>query len=177
MIAQELEVSLHMAFVEARQKRHEFITVEHLLLALLDNPTAAEVLRASPIGPQFHGFVEGHDIAAGTTDVVVTDGFVGNVCLKMLEGVAEAVVDLARYAYKEKLRWRVGLGMLASGIKKIKDVTDWQQYGGAPILGFDRIFIKAHGRSRSQAIANAGKVAAKAVAADLPRTIAEGLSR
>ena len=46
MIAQELEVSLHMAFVEARQARHEFITVEHLLLALLDNPTAAEVLRA-----------------------------------------------------------------------------------------------------------------------------------
>ena len=46
MIAQELEVSLHMAFVEARQKRHEFITVEHLLLALLDNPTAAEVMRA-----------------------------------------------------------------------------------------------------------------------------------
>ena len=47
MIAQELEVSLHMAFVEARQQRHEFITVEHLLLALLDNPSAAEVLRAS----------------------------------------------------------------------------------------------------------------------------------
>ena len=46
MIAQELEVSLHMAFVEARQKRHEFITVEHLLLALLDNPSAAEVLQA-----------------------------------------------------------------------------------------------------------------------------------
>ena len=46
MIAQELEVSLHMAFMEARQKRHEFITVEHLLLALLDNPSASEVLRA-----------------------------------------------------------------------------------------------------------------------------------
>ena len=46
MIAQELEVSLHMAFVEARQQRHEFITVEHLLMALLDNPSAAEVLRA-----------------------------------------------------------------------------------------------------------------------------------
>lgn len=46
MIAQELEVSLHMAFVDARQKRHEFITVEHLLLSLLDNPSAAEVLRA-----------------------------------------------------------------------------------------------------------------------------------
>ena len=49
MIAQELEVSLHMAFVESRQKRHEFITVEHLLLALLDNPTAAEVLRACSV--------------------------------------------------------------------------------------------------------------------------------
>ena len=46
MIAQELEVSLHMAFMEARQKRHEFITVEHLLLALLDNPSASEVLKA-----------------------------------------------------------------------------------------------------------------------------------
>ena len=49
MIAQELEVSLHMAFVEARQARHEFITVEHLLLALLDNPSAAEVLRACAV--------------------------------------------------------------------------------------------------------------------------------
>lgn len=56
-------------------------------------------------------------------------------------------------------------------------MTDWQQYGGAPILGFNRVFIKAHGRSRAQAIANAGKVAAKAVAAGLPRTIAEGLPR
>ncbi|MBM3945683.1 MAG: ATP-dependent Clp protease ATP-binding subunit ClpA, partial [SAR202 cluster bacterium] len=49
MIAQELEVSLHMAFMDARQKRHEFITVEHLLLAMLDNPTAAEVLRACAV--------------------------------------------------------------------------------------------------------------------------------
>ena len=51
MIAQELEVSLHMAFVEARQQRHEFITVEHLLMALLDNPSAAEVLRACSANP------------------------------------------------------------------------------------------------------------------------------
>ena len=49
MIAQELEVSLHMAFMEARQKRHEFITVEHLLLALLDNPSASEVLKACAV--------------------------------------------------------------------------------------------------------------------------------
>jgi len=133
-------------------------------------------LQAMP-GLHFMGNVEGVDIPKGTADVVVTDGFVGNVCLKMLEGIAETVKDLARYAYGERLRWRLGLAMLSSGIKKLKDVTDWQQYGGAPILGFDRIFIKAHGRSRARAIANAGKVAAKAVAAGLSKTIAEGLSR
>lgn len=128
-------------------------------------------------GLRFVGNVEGVDIPKGTADVVVCDGFVGNVCLKMLEGVAETVVELAKYAYKSKLRWRAGLAMLSSGIEKLKDVTDWEQYGGAPILGFDRIFIKAHGRSHASAIANAGKVAAKAVAADLGKAIEEGLPR
>ena len=97
--------------------------------------------------------------------------------LKMLEGVAETVVELARYAYKEKLRWRAGLAMLSSGIQKLKDVTDWEQYGGAPVLGFDRPFIKAHGRSGARAITNAGKVAAKAVTSGLGRAIEEGLPK
>src|SRR5215468_5194192 len=101
--------------------------------------------------------------------------FVGNVWLKMLEGVAETVVELANYAYHSALRWKVGLAMLSNGLKQLKDVTDWQQYGGAPVLGFDRLFIKAHGRSRARAVANAGKVAAKAVTSDLARAIREGL--
>lgn len=125
----------------------------------------------------FLGNVEGVDIPKGTADVIVCDGFVGNVCLKMLEGVAETVVELARYAYKEKLRWRAGLAMLSSGIQKLKDVTDWEQYGGAPVLGFDRTFIKAHGRSGARAITNAGKVAAKAVSSGLGRAIEEGLPK
>jgi phosphate acyltransferase len=133
-------------------------------------------LRDMP-GLQFIGNVEGVDIPKGTADVVVTDGFVGNVCLKMLEGVQETVVELARYAYKESLRWRAGLAMLSGGIQRLKDVTDWEQYGGAPILGFDRMFIKAHGRSKARAIANAGKVAAKAVAHELGKTIEQGLAR
>lgn len=128
-------------------------------------------------GIHFVGNVEGVEIPKGTVDVIVTDGFVGNVCLKMLEGVHETVMDLARYAYKEKLRWRAGLAMLSSGIQRIKDITDWEQYGGAPILGFDRIFIKAHGRSKARAITNAGKVAAKAVAHQLGTTIQEGLAK
>ena len=61
MIAQELEVSLHMAFVESRQKRHEFITVEHLLLALLDNPSAAEVLNACAVDIEdLRGLLQDH---------------------------------------------------------------------------------------------------------------------
>lgn len=122
-------------------------------------------------GVRFIGNIEGVDIPKGTADVVVCDGFVGNVCLKMLEGVSETVMELAKYAYKEKLLWRAGLAMLSGGIERIKEVTDWEQYGGAPILGFDRLFIKAHGRSKARAITNAGKVAAKAVANDLSMTI------
>ncbi len=128
-------------------------------------------------GLRFIGNVEGVDIPKGTADVIVCDGFVGNVCLKMLEGVQETVMELAQYAHKSKLRWRVGLAMLSSGIRRLKEVTDWQQYGGAPVLGFDRVFIKAHGRSKARAIANAGKVAAKAAAAGLSRAILEGLPK
>jgi phosphate acyltransferase len=137
----------------------------------------AHATLAALAGLQFIGNVEGVDIPKGTADVVVTDGYVGNVCLKMLEGVHETVVELAQYAYKESLRWRAGLAMLSGGIQRIKDITDWEQYGGAPVLGFDRIFIKAHGRSKARAIANAGKVAAKAVAHDLGKAIQQGLAR
>lgn len=132
---------------------------------------AHEKLRHVP-GIDFIGNVEGIDIPRGTADVVVTGGFVGNVVLKMLEGVAEAVMELARYAWKEKLSWRMGLTMLSGGIRQMKTLTDWEQYGGAPILGFDKLVIKAHGRSKEQAISNACKVAAKAAAARVPDSIA-----
>jgi ATP-dependent Clp protease ATP-binding subunit ClpA len=82
MIAQELEVSLHMAFVEARQKRHEFITVEHLLLALLDNPTAAEVLRAcaaniDELRKSLSGFVAEHTPTVAGTEEIDTQPTLG----------------------------------------------------------------------------------------------------
>lgn len=126
-------------------------------------------------GVNFVGNVEGTDIPRGTADVIVTSGFVGNVVLKMLEGVGETVVDLARYAYKERLAWRVGLMMLAGGLRRIKTVTDWQEYGGAPLLGFERLFIKAHGRSGARAVANAVKVAAKGARADLAGEVRSAL--
>lgn len=126
-------------------------------------------------GLHFLGNVEGVDIPRGVADVVVCSGFVGNVVLKMLEGVSETVVRLAHYAYKERLMWRAGLAMLSGGISRLKDLTDWKQYGGAPLLGFDRLLIKAHGRSQSQALQNAIKVAKKAVSSGLLADIERGL--
>ncbi|MFH1811554.1 MAG: phosphate acyltransferase PlsX [Pseudomonadota bacterium] len=131
-------------------------------------------LRQHP-GIHFIGNVEGVDIPRGTADVVVTGGFVGNVVLKMLEGVSETVVGLARFAYRRRLSWKVALWMLSSGIRELKSFTDWQQYGGAPILGLDRLCIKAHGRSSPRALQNAIKLAAKATRNDLVQAIRRGL--
>ena len=115
----------------------------------------------------FIGNVEGVDLPKGIADVVVCDGFTGNVVLKMLEGVSEAVTDLAKYAYRRRLTWKLAFLLLSSGINRVKRITDWQQYGGAPILGFDQLCIKAHGRSSPRAIRNAIRVAEKCVNQDL----------
>ncbi len=124
----------------------------------------------------FAGNVEGLDLPRGTVDVVVCDGFLGNVVLKMLEGVTEVVTDLAKDAYARKFLWRLGLTMLSQGLRQLRTMTDWKQYGGAPLLGFDKVVIKAHGRSNSRAIRNAIKVAAKAVDRDLAGRIKAGLT-
>jgi glycerol-3-phosphate acyltransferase PlsX len=124
----------------------------------------------------FIGNIEGLDIPRGVADVVVTSGFVGNVVLKMLEGVSETVVRLARYAHKERLAWRLGLIALSSAIDQLKSITDWQQYGGAPLLGFTNPFIKAHGRSNARAIGNAIKVAHKSLAGNLCGNIARTMA-
>jgi glycerol-3-phosphate acyltransferase PlsX len=156
-------------------------------VALLSNGTEAgkgpaAVIEAHRLLTQhtdinFVGNVEGTDIPRGTADVVVCSGYVGNVVLKMLEGVGETVMSLARYAYKRRLVWRLGLAMLSGGIQQLKAITDWEQYGGAPFLGFDKLYIKAHGRSKARAIANAIKVAAKAAARGVTDEIARGLEQ
>ncbi len=94
----------------------------------------------------------------------------------MLEGVSETIVRLARYAHKERLAWRLGLIALSSAIDQLKQITDWQQYGGAPLLGFVHPFIKAHGRSNARAITNAIRVAHKVLAGNLTANIARTLA-
>ena len=124
----------------------------------------------------FAGNVEGLDIPRGTVDVIVCEGFLGNVVLKMLEGVSDVVTDLAKDAYARKFLWRLGLTMLSQGLRQLRSMTDWKQYGGAPLLGFEKVIIKAHGRSNARAVRNAIKVAAKAVDRDLTGRIKAGLT-
>lgn len=126
-------------------------------------------------GIHFVGNVEGTDIPKGTADVIVTAGFVGNVVLKMLEGIAETVMNLGRYAYKQSLRNKAGLALLAPAVRQLKQATDWEEYGGAPLLGFARPCIKAHGRSSPRAVSNALKVANKAVRSGLCEAIGDGV--
>jgi glycerol-3-phosphate acyltransferase PlsX len=124
----------------------------------------------------FVGNVEGNGIPGGAADVIVCEGFVGNVALKLVEGVNEVFKNLGKWAFKQSLVWKAGLLLLSGGLKRLKDVTDYSEYGGAPLLGFSAPIIKAHGRSRAQAIRNAIKVAAKATRDDVCGEIAEAVA-
>jgi glycerol-3-phosphate acyltransferase PlsX len=110
----------------------------------------------------FIGNVEGNQIPMGAADVIVCEGLVGNVALKMAEGVGEVFKGLGKWAFKQSLLWRLGLILLSGGLRRLKDVTDYSEYGGAPLLGFSHLLLKAHGRSQARACGNAIKVAAKA---------------
>jgi len=132
-------------------------------------------LRALP-GIEFVGNVEGNDLVRGKADVIVCEGLLGNVALKLLEGVAEVLADVTRSAADSRVTWRLGLRLLSGGIDRLQALTDYRQYGGAPILGFRQLFLKCHGRSSSSAIANAVKVAAKAVRDRVPSEIADAVA-
>ncbi|MHB8872801.1 MAG: phosphate acyltransferase PlsX [Myxococcaceae bacterium] len=104
----------------------------------------------------FTGYVEGKDIFSGEVEVVVTDGFTGNVVLKTSEGTAMAVAGLIRSAVeKSGLSERLGALLLKPTFAGLKKVVDYAEYGGAPLLGVDGVGIVAHGRSSPKAIKNA----------------------
>lgn len=111
----------------------------------------------------FVGNVEGNQLPSGVADVIVCEGLLGNIVLKMAEGVFETARNIGEYAFKTKLRWKLGLALLSSGLTQLKTITDYGEYGGAPLLGLQKIVIKAHGRSGASTLVNAVKVAAKAV--------------
>ena len=125
----------------------------------------------------FVGNVEGMDIPKGSVDVVVCEGFMGNVVIKMLEGFFDVVRNITNDIQSKKLLWRVGMAMISDRLDQINTLIDWEEYGGAPLLGLDRVVIKAHGRSGQKAIENSIKVAAKAIEGQLIHKIEKGLAR
>jgi len=135
---------------------------------------AYKLLQQSP-HLNFIGNIEGKDILRGIADVVVTEGFVGNVVIKTLEGAAQTIRHLGKIAFKARIMWKMGLIMLRKGLKMLKEVTDYSEYGGAPLLGFEKIVIIAHGRSNAKAIANAIKLAGKCVRDDVCGQIAKNI--
>lgn len=124
-------------------------------------------------GMSFSGNIEGKDILRGIVDVIVTEGFVGNIVVKTLEGAAKTISQLGKMAFKARLGWKVGLFFLRKGLAILREVTDYTEYGGAPLLGFDKIVIIAHGRSNAKAVANAIKLASKCVRDDVCGVIAK----
>lgn len=111
----------------------------------------------------FVGNVEGHEIARGRADVVVCEGLLGSVVLKVVEGIADVVKDVASNAVRQHLLWRLGMRLLSRGLREVSHLTEHAQYGGAPLLGYEQLLVKMHERSRAQAIANGVKLAAKTV--------------
>ncbi len=111
------------------------------------------LIKKTPLN--YVGYVEGRDIYCGDVDVVVTDGFVGNVALKLSEGLVEAVSMMLKREIMNGFLAKVGYFLARGAFKKLKKKVDYAEYGGAPLLGIDGICIISHGGSSAKAIKNA----------------------
>ena len=116
-------------------------------------------LRGGLLPIRFHGFVEGDDIAAGTVDVIVTDGFTGNVALKAIEGVAKLFGESLRSTFSHSLSARIGYLFARGALKKFAARLDPRRYNGAMFLGLAGIAVKSHGSTDAFGFANAIGVA------------------
>jgi len=112
-------------------------------------------------GLNFVGNVEGRDVFNGTVDVIVTDGFTGNVILKVSESLSEMVEQLLREEIKRTLQASVGFLLSRSAFRRFKQRLDYSEYGGAPLLGVKGCVIICHGRSSAKAVKNAIRFASE----------------
>ncbi|MDD2466913.1 MAG: phosphate acyltransferase PlsX [Desulfobulbus sp.] len=120
-----------------------------------------DLLKSSPLN--FVGNVEGRDVYRGEVDVVVCDGFVGNISLKISEGLAEAAMLMLKREIMKKWRYKLGYLLIRGAFSGFKKQVDYAEYGGAPLLGIDGTGIICHGASNAVAIRNAIEVAANMV--------------
>lgn len=133
-----------------------------------------ELLKNSSIN--FKGNVEGRDVFRGDIDVIVCDGFVGNICLKVSEGLAEAAMQMLRDEIVQSPRAKVGYLLAKPAFNSFKRRVDYAEYGGAPLLGINGIGIICHGKSSSHAIKNAILEAVNMVESSVNEGIVEKLT-
>jgi len=123
----------------------------------------------------FYGNVEGRDIMNRKVDVVVTDGFTGNVALKTLEGTAKAIMKALRQAIDANVGAKIGGALLRTELYRLRDALDPEEFGGALLVGMQAPVIIAHGSSYARGIANAVRQGARGVVSDLLPSIAREL--
>ncbi len=124
----------------------------------------------------FVGNVEGRDVFAGNVDVIVCDGFIGNVALKISEGVAQLIVTMLKSALNSTLAAQVGSLLARRAFQDFKKKIDYSEYGGAPLLGVRGATVIGHGRSDAKAIRNAVRVAAELARTRMNEKIEQELS-
>lgn len=138
---------------------------------------AAASLRVMPLPGRFHGFVEGNDIGLGTVDVIVTDGFTGNVALKTAEGTAKLFAEFLRRTFESSFLARVGYLLARGAFKRFKQRIDPRRYNGAMFLGLRGVCVKSHGGTDAIGFANAVAVAINLAAHGFNERIKEEMSR
>ena len=137
---------------------------------------AAALLREADYLPlRFDGFTEGDQLSRGNVDVVVTDGFSGNIALKTAEGTARFVTDLLRRAFKSSFRSKAGFALSRPALNLLKVHLDPNNHNGAVFLGLNGLVVKSHGGANPKGVANAIGVAASMVRNDITRKIGEDL--
>ena len=152
---------------EEETKGNELVLQTHQLLKA----------HAEALGINFIGNIEGRDIPTGGADVVVCDGFVGNVVLKLSEGMAETLLGMLRTQMTSSLPNKLAAAVLQPGLRKVFRRLDYAEYGGVPLLGINGSAIVAHGRSNAKAIKNALRVARQTAETKVVDAIAGGLSK
>jgi glycerol-3-phosphate acyltransferase PlsX len=139
---------------------------------------AAALLRdADYLDMSFKGFTEGDQLSRGQIDVVVTDGFSGNIALKTAEGTARFVTDLLRRAFTSSLRSKAGFALSRPALHMLKVHLDPNNHNGAVFLGLNGLVVKSHGSATPKGIANAIGVAARMVRNDITRRIGDDLDQ
>ena len=138
---------------------------------------AAQMLTTEDLGLSYHGFVEGDDISAGTVDVVVTDGFSGNVALKTAEGTARLVGSYLKEAFSGDHISRAGAMLASTGLKRLREKMNPSSVNGGVLLGLNGVVVKSHGGTDAKGYATAIHLAANLANSNYKDEVAAGLMR